>query len=81
MDALITIVRFPFGVAVIPLIALLWLSIWPLEFVAGIVALPVAAVIMGRQEIKNSWLGEWPYISVRRIAEDSGKVWHWIFSD
>ncbi len=81
MDLLITAVRFPFGIAVIPLVGLLWLIVWPFEFIAGLLFLPIAAVSMKRNEIKNSWLGQWPYISLRRISEDSAKIWAWIFAD
>jgi hypothetical protein len=81
VDILITIMRFPVGVAVIPLVAAAWLLVWPVEVVAGAISLPLAAIFMRRSEIKSSWLGQWPYNSLRRIPQDSGKIWGWIFSD
>lgn len=80
MDFLITLIRFPVGIVTIPLLILFWLLMWPVEFALGIVCLPVAAIFMTRADIKSSWLGEWPYISLRRIPADSGKVWDWIFT-
>lgn len=81
MDFLVTLIRLPVGITVIPLVALFWLACWPLEFVLGVVCLPFAAIFMSRADIKASWLGEWPYMTLRRISEDSQKIWGWIFDD
>ena len=80
MDFLITVIRLPVGLVMIPIVAAFWLVIWPVEFVLGIVCLPIAAIFMSRADIKASWLGEWPYISLRHIPDDSGKIWEWIFT-
>jgi len=80
MDFLITLIRFPVGIVVIPLLTVLYLLLWPLEFVLGVICLPFAAIFMSRDDIKASWLGSWPYIVLRRIPDDSGKIWDWIFT-
>lgn len=80
MDSLITLVRFPVGIVVIPIVVAFWLLICPLEFMLGIICLPFAAIFMSRSEIKSSWLGQWPYNSLRKIPQDSKKIWNWIFA-
>ena len=60
MDRLITMVRFPMGIAVIPLVTALRLLAVPVEFVLGVIALPIAAIFLKRNEIKKSWLRQTP---------------------
>jgi len=80
MDFLITLIRFPFGVAAILIVAIFWLAVWPLELTSGAICLPIAAIFMRRNEIKRVWVGHWPYNSLRRIPHDSKKIWAWIFA-
>jgi hypothetical protein len=81
MDTLITMVRFPMGIAVIPLVTAFRLLAVPIEFVLGVIALPIAAIFLKRNEIKKSWLRQWPCMALRRIPKDLETIWRWIFAD
>jgi hypothetical protein len=82
IDALVTFARFVVGVPVIAVLAILILVlIWPLEFFLGFFTLLIAALVMSRKDIKDSWLGDWPRNSPEAVSEISSKVWDWIFDD
>jgi predicted small secreted protein len=82
MDFVITCTRFLVGVPIIIAIAILLIVIvWPFEWIVGPLALIVCAVFMNREDIKNSWLGNWPLNVPNEIAEISRRIWDWIFDD
>ena len=81
MDFAITAIRFLVGIVVLPLLAIFWFAIWPFEILVGVIALPIAAVILTRAQIKESWLGKWPYNTLRQIPDEAEKIWSWVHDD
>ncbi|MBV5272699.1 MAG: hypothetical protein JZU52_03325 [Lamprocystis purpurea] len=77
MDALVTLLRLPFGLIATVVVIVFWLAIFPFETIAMIVAFPFAAIFMSRSELGYSWIGKYPN-SLKAIPEKLEAVWEWV---
>lgn len=80
MDFFITILRFLIAIIISTVIIIFLLALFLLETVLVLVCFPFAAICMKRDEIKNSWIGNYPN-SLKNISKSLERVWTWVFSD
>ena len=62
MDAIITVVRIPLAIAAACLVVCSHLAHLVFETCAVVLFLPIAAVTMDRERIKQSWLSRYPHV-------------------
>ncbi len=76
-DWLIAVIRLPFGLLVMPICAVFWVLMWPLEVVWGIVSLPFQAIFLSRAQFKANY-AEWPFTVFYNIGRNITNIWSWI---
>jgi hypothetical protein len=80
MDAVITVVRLPFGLMALLVVAAAWLLALVAESVAALCTLTYLALSSKRDEAKVSWIQGYPH-AIGMGVRSCAKVVHWVFND
>jgi hypothetical protein len=80
MDAIITVVRVPFGLLTLVVLVAAWTLALIAESVAALCTLIYLALFSKRDEAKMSWVQGYPH-SIGIVFRGCSKVWHWVFND
>lgn len=80
MDAIITVIRIPFGLLGSIIVLSWWILLFPFETFFVIFCLPFGVIFMTRSSFKNSWICSWPN-SLNRIGPNFASIWEWVFND
>jgi hypothetical protein len=80
MDWLITVIRFPFGLLTLVVLAILWTLAMVAEALAALCTLIYLALSSQRDEAKKSWVQGYPYTAGLGFRTGA-KILHWIIND
>lgn len=80
MDAAITVVRLPFGLLALVVVAAAWAAALVAESVGAFCTLTYLALSSKRDEAKVSWVQGYPH-AIGMGVNSCAKVVHWVFND
>lgn len=80
MDALITLIRFPFGVITSIISIVFLIAVFPFETVILIPTVIFVSIFLSREEAKDGWWMKYPH-SLRNIPKALRAIWKWVADD
>lgn len=80
MDALITLIRIPFGIIGSLVVIVFYFGLFIPETILLLIAFPFAAIFMDRCDLRYSWIGSYPN-SMRAMGKSLENIWGWVSND